>query len=494
MALSNPFNPIRFADNEPLNRVQDRIRQAFAQWQSQFAALIAGGGGGGGNPFRGTVGSVIFIGPAGTLYEDNAGFFFDDNRRLLSVGTNTPVGDDTAQQTKLFLVGGVPRVMSAGGHLRSIIRNVSANGAGVLLFLSDENQQNDTPYAGGGAAVYFTGTEWEGNEGPNALVLMAPNPGILDDPKLIFGITGQRKVMLQHEGLAGNSILRVYNPDEVSSGGVSALRVDNNNPGVFADFSLGGTSHVDFPDTLVVGMAGGPIVFTIDSDEWMRINQGGDVDVASLAAGGNVIADPGTGRLRIGSTNGAGLVAPLSVDGEDGEDGLPGQQGATGADGRNGAAIPLWSEPEEYVEPPFVPPNAVPPPDSVSFHFYIDETGGALGWPSGVLVPSSMTAITFLPGQVGFVPATNKNYSRGDLTLNVRTNTLVGGETYTAQATSFALGALGSITVASGVTGVLQTSFSFIGAGPTDSYSILVTGDGNTRQIEYTAVLRLYEF
>ncbi len=40
-----------------------------------------------------TQGSVIFVGPAGGLTEDNAEFFFDDTNDFLGIGTNVPISD-----------------------------------------------------------------------------------------------------------------------------------------------------------------------------------------------------------------------------------------------------------------------------------------------------------------------------------------------------------------------------------------------------------------
>jgi predicted RecB family endonuclease len=129
--------------------------------------------------------------------------------------------------------------------------------------------------------------------------------------------------------------------------------------------------------------------------------------------------------------------------------------------------------------------------DSASFHFYIDETSGALGWPNGVLVPSSITAITFLPGQVGFVPSASKVYRSGQLTLNIRTNAMAGGETYSVTVAINSV-AINLIIVAAGVTGPLSLTFATGSTAPTDYYSVLVGGNANFKEIEYTAVLRLF--
>lgn len=72
-----------------LNEMQ--LLQVIAQ-----GAMTGGGGDGGGGMAiggavtSGTQGSVLFIGPGGTLAQDNANFFWDDTNNRLGLGTNGP--------------------------------------------------------------------------------------------------------------------------------------------------------------------------------------------------------------------------------------------------------------------------------------------------------------------------------------------------------------------------------------------------------------------
>jgi hypothetical protein len=272
--------------------------------------------------------------------------------------------------------------------------------------------------------------------------------------------------------------------------------------------------------------AGGHIRFITSQTALPQVQRGwihnitGDWYIDSLAAGGYVAADPGTGRLVIAATPPVGPTGPTGapglpgIDGDDGEMGAPGIQGPPGRDGaagppgadgddgepgpigppglpgRDGASMVLAVDQDDPPEPPFVPANAIAPPDAVSFHFYINDTAA-----SGSLVPSSQVAIGGGLFTAYFSPDVRRVYRRGSIQVNVITNTLAGSETYNLSVQGSLSGvASSSVTVNVGVTGLLTAEFTTGSTSPADTYIIVAsTATAGARAIEYTLVWRLFE-
>jgi len=188
-----------------------------------------------------------------------------------------------------------------------------------------------------------------------------------------------------------------------------------------------------------------------------------------------------------------GARGPSGAPGTDGDDGVDGQPGPPGRDGKPGIAIYLPSPDEDGCEPPFVPKS--PPQDAVSFHFYIDETSGALGV-SGYLAPSSQTTIGGLlsPG-IAFRPSLIGIFRRGQLHVDIIANGLVGGETYVIGVLLNGAGvALGSVTLTGGTSGQQSVEFATGTTNQTDMYALFISSNASTKHVQYTAVLRLFEF
>jgi hypothetical protein len=141
-------------------RIQDWVKGGSGLRVTNGAAhvRIMGGGGGGSvtfpiTPAQGgtgtttvfTVGSVVFVGPAGVYTEDNANFFWNNTTKRLIIGGNT---DETSITARLQVIG-VQRVL---GSLATFVCDDRSTGSadafafyvssGLFQFFSYRGLQN----------------------------------------------------------------------------------------------------------------------------------------------------------------------------------------------------------------------------------------------------------------------------------------------------------------------------------------------------------------
>jgi hypothetical protein len=129
--------------------------------------------------------------------------------------------------------------------------------------------------------------------------------------------------------------------------------------------------------------------------------------------------------------------------------------------------------------------------DSVSFHFYINDTTGGLGL-SGYLAPSATTALTVIGG-IYYSPSTSKVFRRGSLQMRIINNTMVGGETYNISVQGNLSGpASASVTATGGSAGTLTADFTTGSTSAAEVYLLQVSSNANTKTIEYSLVWRMY--
>jgi hypothetical protein len=134
---------------------------------------------------------------------------------------------------------------------------------------------------------------------------------------------------------------------------------------------------------------------------------------------------------------------------------------------------------------------AATPTDSVSFHFYINDTTGALGI-SGTLAPSSTTTLNILGG-IYYSPSTTKVFRRGSLQMRIITNAMVGGETYNISCQGNISGpASASVTATGGSAGTLTADFTTGSTSAAEVYLLQVSSNANTKNVEYSLVWRMF--
>lgn len=130
--------------------------------------------------------------------------------------------------------------------------------------------------------------------------------------------------------------------------------------------------------------------------------------------------------------------------------------------------------------------------DGVDFFFYINDTTGALGI-SGSLIPSSSITANILGG-VYYHPSAGTIFTRGEILANVKTNTMVGGETYNISVQGSTVGPTSlSLTLTSGSLGLQTASFNTNATSADEAYLFQISSNANVKTVEYSLVVRFYD-
>jgi hypothetical protein len=202
--------------------------------------------------FASTQGRVPFGSGTNGGLTDSASLFFDSTN--VTLGINTGGAADTL--SKLQVAGNVASGGASLQGLRAVIQNTNPNGIASLRFVSDQGFGLNSNAYGNGAAIYLTSSAYTAETfGANKLVFATANPGVVPTPGFAWAITGQRKMIMDWVQ-SSQSTLRVCNPDVASSGGQSALSIDNNQAGVTAIFTVTGNSNATIANGYLFSFGG----------------------------------------------------------------------------------------------------------------------------------------------------------------------------------------------------------------------------------------------